>query len=1425
MLFKSLVPMTVYRGQKQCPTPKGDPIGKGELIWLLSPNSNSTLELLQNKFFGYDDGMYKKLYMDYIYNTTIGSKTVRDRLKADEIGKVEDMKFAYNLDLIKKGALNTTTKANKNLIVDFGRWNELFFTHRKKKNPIAMCKDYLGFVKSKISASEWDNYEKTIYIDAVAWKNQIGTKLMFSSSNINNPITIILFLLYKDVSALEGFKSYNFVIMNSANGSFVYFRGEDLVEDNFGKLRSRVSTVCDVDIDIETIEDLNIEEERTAINMGIKKTNETNEREGEIRRELRERISRNFEDYRPENENIIMRPDSDDEFDYSEYVGVDKKFDDNGDKEKSLDDQIDDEIDKYIQEVGLDKIETLLSGDDEKEIRKLAKNVSNAVYRNGFMPQYTKVEQNRIARLSERQNEVIKPFQSKEKIASKVIEETSLEGAVNIPNEEMLHQRFTNFDKSYNTKKMDKDIDYAVAALSSAKRKVFVTGKKVEDTSDQLTLKETRTYSLEDETGKKMTIKMDIPKIIDGNYVFINGNKKIINHQFIGKPIMKNKPDEVKITTHYNKLIFNRKGLEDAYASPLLKYLLKHQKAMGVKLGNSNRPNEEYHIPLDYSIIGKRIFQFDIDNWRIITSIPDLTELLRIKGIKFTKPTEEKYPIGYNMETKEVLYFDSKKENYIDKLNTILSEDIKKSIRGTAISKRQFYAACEIMNKTVPLALIILHTVGLTEMLKRAGVKYIWVPTSESSKNELKQYHKHDYGRTEFADGTLLWERKPAECSFLMSGVNSVDFSEFTFEEMDDKDTFIYSLNKYYSHSNMSYNLDQYEDFMIDPVTKEILEDFNLPTDYVGLLLLANKMLTTTEFIPQADIRNNRIRSNEVISQYTYKALVDAYNVYRKSAAHVHAKPISVKSDVVISALMKDSLSEEASIINPFFEIDRKYGVSFKGVSGINDSRAFSIDKRAYTEDMLGVVAIVTDNAGNVGINRYLTLEANVTSTRGYIDYKGKEGLADLTTPQLLTPSEMLIVMGIEHDDPARTAMSVKQSRVMIPVQKSEPGMITNGMDKTLPYLLSDEFCIIAEDDGEIVDIKGNLIAVRYNNGKYRTFDTKPQVKKNSDSGFWIETQVVCDKKKGDKVKKNEVIGYDRTAFRKNTDDLSATMTRGPITKVALIPRWDCYEDSTPITAQLSEDMSTVMIMEETAMIKPNMPIHHIVKVGDIVNAGDPLITFDQYSQDDEVQAFMNIMRAKLREEGESIIENSATTVKAHYSGEVTDIKIFSAASIEDMCPETQKVVEEYYDQINQRIKFLRKYKNEGDTDYYMSGYRVSEFPEPIKVKEGTFVKGERIGDDGIVFCFYIKFKDYIKKGDKLTAEFALKGINSQVIEKGLEPYSEYRPDEEIGLILAPHSPMARKTTGIFKTMFVNKLLIEKKRQLIDYWKSVRKDL
>ena len=75
-----------------------------------------------------------------------------------------------------------------------------------------------------------------------------------------------------------------------------------------------------------------------------------------------------------------------------------------------------------------------------------------------------------------------------------------------------------------------------------------------------------------------------------------------------------------------------------------------------------------------------------------------------------------------------------------------------------------------------------------------------------------------------------------------------------------------------------------------------------------------------------------------------------------------------------------------------------------------------------------------------------------------------------------------------------------------------------------------------------------------------------------------------------------------------------------------------------------------------------------------------------------------------------------------------------------------------------------------------------------------------------------------LQTGDKLVFDTALKGVTCKVCDEGYEPYSEYRPDEEISTIIAPLAVAARKTPSIFIAMFGNKLLIEAKRQLKDIY-------
>ena len=67
-----------------------------------------------------------------------------------------------------------------------------------------------------------------------------------------------------------------------------------------------------------------------------------------------------------------------------------------------------------------------------------------------------------------------------------------------------------------------------------------------------------------------------------------------------------------------------------------------------------------------------------------------------------------------------------------------------------------------------------------------------------------------------------------------------------------------------------------------------------------------------------------------------------------------------------------------------------------------------------------------------------------------------------------------------------------------------------------------------------------------------------------------------------------------------------------------------------------------------------------------------------------------------------------------------------------------------------------------------------------------------------------------------MTNYTALKGIVSNVIEEGYEPFSELRPNEEISTMIAPSAILARKTPSVFLSEWGNKIMIELKRKMIE---------
>ena len=67
---------------------------------------------------------------------------------------------------------------------------------------------------------------------------------------------------------------------------------------------------------------------------------------------------------------------------------------------------------------------------------------------------------------------------------------------------------------------------------------------------------------------------------------------------------------------------------------------------------------------------------------------------------------------------------------------------------------------------------------------------------------------------------------------------------------------------------------------------------------------------------------------------------------------------------------------------------------------------------------------------------------------------------------------------------------------------------------------------------------------------------------------------------------------------------------------------------------------------------------------------------------------------------------------------------------------------------------------------------------------------------------------------DKVVAQSANKGVVKNIFPEGKEPFSEYRPNENIHALFAARSFNARMVTSVWTSGAINKCLVELDRQV-----------
>ena len=223
---------------------------------------------------------------------------------------------------------------------------------------------------------------------------------------------------------------------------------------------------------------------------------------------------------------------------------------------------------------------------------------------------------------------------------------------------------------------------------------------------------------------------------------------------------------------------------------------------------------------------------------------------------------------------------------------------------------------------------------------------------------------------------------------------------------------------------------------------------YNLPTDYVSILLYANLLLSDNKFVKHGDIRSTRrLRRMEQVASYMYEVMSSAYGAYSTGLKHGRKVGFSCKQSAVIDKLLVGNTTDDQSILNALGEYEAYYAVTPKGPSGMNSDRAYSLDKRSFDPSMVNVLSASTGFSGNVGITRQATIDANVEGTRGYIYNDPDSSPDEINSVKSLCMTEALTPFSSTRDDPMRLAMGF--------IQTSKHGMRCVHSDPLLIYIWS----------------------------------------------------------------------------------------------------------------------------------------------------------------------------------------------------------------------------------------------------------------------------------------------------------------------------------------------------------------------------------
>jgi len=1350
--------------------------------------TESHFEDSENLFF------FSEATPENVLDTRLRKILYKERLRNSKDVKLRLNRIKNECKYIKYTYPTIDKYKNKNIYVDNHIYNKIFTMSETYNRDKAIDLLYALFDRF-INNPNYKGYtKKTVLIPVNEWAGDIPTTSLFEFSKSINPFSMIVRLFKKPKENLDKLAGMDFIFIG--NNSWFKMKMEDLDMKNLNLFKTNILKIRNNDI----VED-NIPEDKE---------------------DIKTRLISKIEDLTGIEVNNVSRvQDVDPTVPYKAEIkdqpklivakgitGADQVIDPTK-IEKPTEDKINQSVENIVDYTkNAEEAEKEMDNSvDLKELILQAKNDQDDTF---------KISATRKARMDDLNDKFLK-----EKIANSTIAElvatedtplqsTDLSKNVETIDDEWANLKKPNFEADYN---IDADIMKCLHSLSQNKDiPMSVIDVSMEDRSTSEDAIITYTVHLEDSLGKRHTLRFDMPKIINKRFLRLRGNDKIIPGQLINLPIIKTDEDTVQVVSNYNKIFITRYGQVgkiNQSTNALIRALTKLKEnnyklevkddndiptPSKIDLGNNAKISAKYELPAEYVELSKIFNKITTSDGRVYYFNRDeLIHKLEEKKVK-VESDQGFMVVGITKDNQSI---------------TVPEEGVSSAlINHLGIHKyaytfmkpgaRMTYSQASILNSKIPLIVVMAYTAGLTGALNAAGIEY---NLSEKRPTNTKNYFR-------FNDGFLSFNDSYApDAALLVNGLAVINTQEYSLTDIDTKAMWLDVLDDF-GGRNRADGLDSFANLMMDPITVEVCKTYKLPTDYIEVLAYASSLLTTNKFNRHTDITGNRFRTNERLVHFLYKALATSYGMYlREIKNNRKDAKMTMKQSAVIDMALSDVTTSDLSKLSPLLELESANTVTFKGLSGMNSDRSYSLDKRTYDNTMINKLSMSTGFSATVGINRQATINMGIESTKGYIKSGGElDRMSDANT---LSITEALTPFGTTRDDPFRTAMTfIQTSKHGMRTNSQDPLLVTNGADQALPYLTSDTFAHKTKWDAVVEEVNDDymIIANKSNRSEKEFIDLREKVEKNSDGGFFITIKLDLAKnyKKGQTIKPGEIIAYDKDSYSDKVGVGNLAYNIGTLTKVAIMHTDKGFEDSAIISQDLSEKMASEIVLQVDVLMDAKDIDIQCVEIGKPLHEGEVIMSYRAALEDQDATDIINKMVSKNagNESKELMDEIGKIKVKSKVTGKLQDIKIYSTIPTSEMSKSLAAFVNKYNAPVDKMKSKLSKLGIDG-SQYGTSG--VLPAVGKLKHAEGK-----------VLVEFYIKYYDKMSVGDKLVYFSALKGVVKEIFPEGKEPYSEYRPEEKVHSFLPVGSVNARMVTSVLTLGAINKVLIELDRHVKD---------